>query len=107
MERTCDAVGHRKALLESEYAACYDCLNEFSPSDIEYWCDNGETALCPYCGLDFVIGFNGAVDRDWLLSASKAKFPGRHKKVGRWKYACYKASNSFKRLCHSSSGNTS
>lgn len=74
-----EEINNRDELLMSEFAACYDCLSEFSPADIRAWCDNGQTALCPYCGLDFVIGFNGCIDRDFLIQANKKKFPWRWK----------------------------
>jgi hypothetical protein len=80
MARTCDETGHRDELLSSEFAACYDCMNEFLPSDIEDWCDGGATALCPFCGLDFVVGFNETVDREWLKAASRSNFPWRYNK---------------------------
>lgn len=70
---------HRESLLASEFGACYDCLYEFKPSEIRAWCDDGNTALCPRCGLDFVIGFNGEVDNAFLLEANKKKFPWRWK----------------------------
>lgn len=77
MALTCEEILHRDELLASDYAACYDCLSEFTPSDIKHWCDDGHTALCPYCGLDFVLGFNKEIDRELLLEANKKKFPWR------------------------------
>ena len=77
---TCSARNHRKTLLVSEYAACYCCMNEFLPVDIDARCDDGETALCPFCDLDFVVGFNGKVDREWLCVANREKFHWRYEK---------------------------
>jgi hypothetical protein len=76
---SCEEQSHRHQLLASDFAACYDCLSEFSPADIRYWCDDGNTALCPYCGLDFVLGFNDSIDRELLIEANKKKFPWRWK----------------------------
>jgi hypothetical protein len=28
----------------------------FNPAEITEWVDDGDTALCPYCGIDSVIG---------------------------------------------------
>lgn len=35
---------------------CFQCKEQFSPSDIRKWADKGETAICPKCGVDSVIG---------------------------------------------------
>jgi hypothetical protein len=28
----------------------------FPPTEIKEWCDDGNTAICPRCGIDSVIG---------------------------------------------------
>jgi len=56
--------GHRKQLLSREKAVCYHCGEVFLPSAIVRWCDDGQTAICPYCPVDAVVGFNGEVDPD-------------------------------------------
>lgn len=60
--------GHRAEVLGSETCGCFFCLATFSPSAISDWVDwpegtpeekeleLGETALCPRCGIDSVIG---------------------------------------------------
>jgi hypothetical protein len=40
---------------------CFFCLATFPPGEIKDWVDEnedgvGQTALCPYCGIDSVIG---------------------------------------------------
>lgn len=36
---------------------CFYCLRVFDPSEIEKWIeDEADTALCPYCEIDSVIG---------------------------------------------------
>lgn len=47
---------HRKALKRKQKCGCFYCERIFSSTDIKDWVDNGETALCPYCGIDSVIG---------------------------------------------------
>ena len=49
---------NKEMLKKDDKCGCFYCLNIFSPSDIEEWldCDIGHTALCPYCGIDSVIG---------------------------------------------------
>jgi len=45
-----------KAEVQSGSCGCFYCLKTFPPSDIKEWIDKGETALCPNCGIDAVIG---------------------------------------------------
>lgn len=47
---------HRKDLEKDNICGCFYCLKIFSPSEIEEWEDDGNTAVCPYCGIDSVIG---------------------------------------------------
>ena len=78
MPRTSDLSFNRKALMASQIAACVYCMKEFSPSRIVDWVDEGsddETALCPYCDIDAVVGFNGAVDAAWIADENRKRFP--------------------------------
>ena len=51
---------HRSELLASEKCGCFNCLETFPPASISEWCDDengvGQTAICPKCGIDAVIG---------------------------------------------------
>ena len=57
---------HRESVLASDVCGCFYCLSIFSPSEIEDWVDaredetniseKGQTALCPRCGIDSVLG---------------------------------------------------
>ncbi|BAI83994.2 DUF4935 domain-containing protein [Bacillus subtilis subsp. natto] len=48
---------HNKTYLEKvNRCGCFHCLEIFSPDEIFEWIDNEDTALCPYCGIDSVIG---------------------------------------------------
>jgi hypothetical protein len=47
---------HRETLKESNVCGCFYCLGFFLPSEIQIWTDDDETALCPKCGIDSVIG---------------------------------------------------
>jgi hypothetical protein len=53
---------HRGEILTSEVCGCFYCLAIFSPSEIKEWVDTkdgiGQTALCPKCDIDSVIGSN-------------------------------------------------
>jgi hypothetical protein len=75
-ERTLDLEGahkhsiHNRAELErSSVCGCFYCLATFSPSEIEEWIDDGQTALCPQCPVDSVIGSASGypVTRDFLM----------------------------------------
>ncbi len=54
------SVFHRDEITASEQCGCFYCLKVFAPEAIEEWRDNddsrGDTALCPHCGIDSVIG---------------------------------------------------
>jgi len=47
---------HRETLRESDICGCFYCLEVFPPGEIEDWTDDDDTALCPKCGIDSVIG---------------------------------------------------
>lgn len=68
---------HRKQLLTSEVAVCFYCFAKFSPDSITEWCDGDDrdqTAICPHCGVDAVVGFNGSVDAAWVKAAHDLGF---------------------------------
>ena len=47
---------HRGEVEASEKCACFFCFRKFTPGEITSWIDAGQTALCPKCGLDSVLG---------------------------------------------------
>lgn len=49
---------NNKAMLETDrMCGCFYCLKIFDPSEISEWInDTNGTAVCPYCGVDSVIG---------------------------------------------------
>jgi hypothetical protein len=73
-------IRHREEVLGSEQCGCFYCLAIFPPSEIECWIDPweevGQTALCPRCEIDSVIGsasgypiteeFLGLMNRHWF-----------------------------------------
>jgi hypothetical protein len=73
--------GHRSQVEASETCGCFYCLATFPPTAIEEWVDEddagvGQTALCPRCGIDSVLGskagfpltqeFLGAMKQHWF-----------------------------------------
>ncbi len=48
---------HKEALSRDTRCGCFYCLSIFDPQKITDWIeDNKGTAICPYCGVDAVIG---------------------------------------------------
>ena len=47
---------HRTELEAAEGCACYFCFKKFATAQIKTWVDGNQTALCPHCGLDAVLG---------------------------------------------------
>jgi hypothetical protein len=54
------SIHHRAEILKSELCDCFHCLAIFTARETEDWTDwfnwIGETALCPKCDIDSVIG---------------------------------------------------
>jgi hypothetical protein len=48
---------HKEDIKASNLCGCFYCRRMFNPKTkvIVEWIDGGETALCPYCGIDSVI----------------------------------------------------
>ncbi len=58
---------NRSWLKQSRICGCFYCFNEFPSDRIVEWIDDEETALCPYCGIDAVLGFDSeAADQELL-----------------------------------------
>ena len=52
---------HRKEIKASKRVGCFCCLRVFSSIKVKEWIDEdeqgiGQTALCPYCSVDCLIG---------------------------------------------------
>jgi hypothetical protein len=58
---------NRTALPEAKICGCFYCLKQFRADQITEWVDSDETALCPFCGIDSVLGFEtDAADEELL-----------------------------------------
>ena len=74
------SIRHRIEVENSEICGCFSCLQSFPPMDITNWTDGPEiehqTALCPYCGIDSVIGSKSGfeITQDFLSNMQKAWF---------------------------------
>jgi hypothetical protein len=47
---------HRSEILKSDLCGCFCCEQTFEAGEIVDWIDEQQTALCPKCGIDSVIG---------------------------------------------------
>jgi len=76
MDRKTGNAFNRKALMSCNLAICVYCEKVVSPTEINDWIDLnesniGQTALCPSCDSDGIIGFNGELDPTWLQNFRK------------------------------------
>jgi hypothetical protein len=75
---------HREEIRSSERCGCFYCLAIFTPFEIKEWTDisesrpQGETAVCPKCGIDSVIGSESGypITKVFLESMSRHWFAG-------------------------------
>lgn len=75
------STNHRTQILASDICGCFYCCSLFLPAAIEEWVDEdddgiGATALCPYCGVDSVLGSASGykLTPDYLRTRHKAAF---------------------------------
>lgn len=68
---------HKQEILSSKLCGCFYCKQTYQPSEISEWFNdiNGETAICPKCGIDAVLSseypiednrFLGEMNRYWF-----------------------------------------
>lgn len=61
---------HRAEILRSAMCGCFCCLAVFPPSALAWfhWVDDDQTATCPRCSIDSVIGDASGfpIDREFL-----------------------------------------
>ncbi|MBR6800918.1 MAG: cytoplasmic protein [Eubacteriaceae bacterium] len=69
-------MNHKKMLRNMQKCGCFYCLKIFSSQMITRWIDNGNTALCPFCGIDSVIGESSGVPitKEFLRKMSEEWF---------------------------------
>ena len=63
---------NREYLEKVNKCGCFYCLKVFNPKEIKTWCNGGETAVCPYCGIDSIIYDNKFYPVEtWFLEKMK------------------------------------
>ena len=72
---------NRSALAESRICGCFHCLNEYPFAQITEWIDDGNTAICPFCGIDAVLGFETPTTDAQLLSKLHERWFGSPKRL--------------------------
>lgn len=50
------SIRHREEITTSGTCGCFHCEAIVSPAEIRDWIDEDQTALCPHCGIDALIG---------------------------------------------------
>lgn len=51
------SINHKRELKNDVKCGCFYCLEIFNPKEITNWiADTSGTAICPYCGVDSIIG---------------------------------------------------
>jgi hypothetical protein len=75
------SIRHRAEIEASSVCGCFYCEETFAPSEIEDWTDMSnpppeQTAICPRCGIDSVIGDKSgfALTPTFLAEMKKAWF---------------------------------
>ena len=53
---------NRDEILRSDVCHCLYCKRAFSSTSVVKWVDNDQTARCPKCGIDAVVGDASGVD---------------------------------------------
>lgn len=51
------SIDHKSKIIKDKKCGCFYCLKIFSPKEVADWIeDTNGTAICPYCGIDAIIG---------------------------------------------------
>jgi hypothetical protein len=69
------SIHHRSEVMASKVCGCFHCGHTFPPSEINQWTDKngkgiGQTAFCPKCSIDSVLGDNSGfpITPDFLIA---------------------------------------
>ncbi|WP_339146837.1 MULTISPECIES: cytoplasmic protein [unclassified Sutcliffiella] len=67
---------HRRELEKDAACGCFFCLEIFNPSLISEWIDQEDTAVCPHCGIDAVIGESAGfpITKEFLSEMNRVWF---------------------------------
>ncbi|MBQ8502992.1 MAG: cytoplasmic protein [Clostridia bacterium] len=67
---------NKEQLQKDRKCGCFYCLEIFSPEEITQWLSIENTALCPYCLIDSVIGESSGypITKEFLEKMNKFWF---------------------------------
>ena len=59
---------NKEEVLASSLCGCFHCLSKFKPEEVTEWGDRGQSAICPKCKTDSVLGNKSgfSLDRRFL-----------------------------------------
>jgi hypothetical protein len=63
---------NRDRVTTAASCGCFHCQSIFASDEVREWVDNGQTALCPRCGIDSVLP--GITDFETLASLHHHRF---------------------------------
>lgn len=72
---------HRALLSHAKICGCFYCFHEFPFEEITEWIDDNETARCPYCSVDAVLGFDTSTADQELLHQMHERWFGNPKRL--------------------------
>ncbi|MCL2462716.1 MAG: cytoplasmic protein [Defluviitaleaceae bacterium] len=67
---------NKETLVKDNLCGCFYCLKVFDPKEITWWVDKNNTAVCPYCLIDSIIGESSGypITAEFLLKMKKYWF---------------------------------
>ena len=67
---------HRHIFIDIAFCVCFYCLDIFDYKNIQDWCDDGNTALCPNCSIDAIISLKSddLITQEFLKAMQKYWF---------------------------------
>lgn len=69
------SIHNREDIEKSYYCGCFYCTKIFRPFQVNFWIDNSDTAVCPFCRIDSVIGdYSGYPVTEEFLKAMKKRW---------------------------------
>jgi hypothetical protein len=71
---------NRQFMTPGAACRCFYCLRGFSTEQISRWTDDGNTALCPHCGIDAVLSSNADPLSDALIQQLHTIYFGSSRK---------------------------
>jgi NAD-dependent SIR2 family protein deacetylase len=84
---------NRRFMTAGAKCRCLHCLSTFAPDQIKDWIDDGETALCPNCGIDAVLSTLSGPISEALLRRLRATYfdgPSHKYTADEWRAALAK-----------------